>query len=172
MSLISKIVLSGMISSGFLAVVTCTSSNGTTGPTFVTELALQDSAGTGRQAFAVGETVRLVMTVRNRTQQVIEVQLPGWCGESEFMIAPSRTSTPLWKLSSNIACIQTVTRTLFAPLETKTFRVDWNQRDDVGQQVAVGDYEAFATMADRLFPGQPGSRPSELSSTLRLFTIN
>jgi hypothetical protein len=63
----------------------------------VTELATQDAAGMSKQNFNRGETVYLVMTVRNRSNQSVEVQPPVSCADHEFMVAPMPSSAPLWR---------------------------------------------------------------------------
>jgi len=172
MSLLRLGFCASLALAGVLALPGCDGSDGTTGPTFVTELAIQDAAGMSKQDFARGETVFLVMTVRNRSNQTIEVQPPASCADHEFMVAPMRSSDPLWRASFGIFCILQVQSITFAPLETKTFRGQWNQVDNSQQPVPAGSYEIFGTLADNFFPGQQGSKPSQLSSTLKLININ
>lgn len=62
----------------------------------------------------------------------------------EFRVADG-VSQPLWSWSNDQAFTQAITHQTFAPGETKTHRIVWDQKNDSGERVLFGFYTVLAT---------------------------
>ncbi len=146
----------------FTAGATSCSTDGSAGPTFVTDLTLKTAGGAVSEEFAPGEPVTLEITVRNRARREVVVQFPSGY-QFDFVVVDRGTDRIRWKWSRHVVFIQASTEIVFAPDETRTFAIEWSQVDDDGRPVGPGNYEArgvltFAEFAtDPLFPHQQGS---------------
>ncbi len=139
------------------------------GPTFVTDLTLKNAAGNVTDQFAPGETITLELTVRNRSD--LEAVLEFASGQQfDFVVLDSGTSRVRWKWSQGKAFTQATSELLFAPGQTRTIAVQWDQRDDDGLPVALGNYEARGVLIFGQFASDP-LFPHQLGSPLRRFTI-
>lgn len=139
------------------------------GPTFVADLTLRNAAGNVDDEFAPGETITLELTVRNRSD--LEAVLEFTSGQQfDFAVLDSGTSRVRWKWSRGKAFTQANSELVFAPDQTRTITVQWDQRDDAGLPVAPGNYEARGVLIFGQFASDP-LFPHQLGSPLRRFTI-
>lgn len=139
------------------------------GPTFVTDLTLRNSAGNVTDQFAPGETITLELTVRNRSD--LDAVLEFASGQQfDFVVLDSGTSRVRWKWSQGKAFTQANSELLFAPDQTRTISVQWDQRGNDGQPVALGNYEARGVLIFGQFASDP-LFPHQLGSPLRRFSI-
>lgn len=150
------------------------SSGGNPGPTFVTDLTLKDAGGAVRQEFARGEPITLELSVRNRTRTEATLQFSGGHQFDFVVIDPSRipfvTNQIRWLWSRGRAFTLAITEIEFAPEETRTFTVVWDQVGDAGLPLSPGNYEARGVLVFAGFAVDPLA-PHQLGSPLRPFTI-
>ena len=135
----------------------CTKNNSSDAPQFVTTLAVEDTSGQPSTAFAQGQTIQFVITIRSRSAQsqslffnssellnvaVVDLGTASvvWTcdGDSSSVTTPSCTinDSGLSKASSSGSGFNEID---FQPFETKTVTVTWNQADNAGHQVTVHD---------------------------------
>lgn len=132
-------------------------------PTFTTTLVLRDSAGVARNSFEAGELITFELSVRNRTDQPVELDFPSG-HQYDFFAFKAGTSDVVWLWSSTALFTQAASTLTFAGGETKVFSVNWSQ----GER---GSYEGRgAVLFDALWTNRQA--PHELGSTLVPFTIN
>jgi hypothetical protein len=143
--------------------------NGDT-PTFSTTLVLRDAAGAGTYRFSRGEIIRFELTVRNRTSQTVDLQFDTG-QQMDFVVFDNGGNSPRWQWSEGVAFIQAITELQFAPNETRTFTVDWNQQTRSGDTLPPGSYEARGVLPFEAFDTNPLAT-HELGSTLEAFTVN
>lgn len=148
------------------------SGDGGDDPTFVTTLQLQDSEGNVTNSFQREEQIQMILTVRNRRDTTERVEFTD-SRQSDFLVVRENSSGIVWQLSEESAAPSPGPTTLeFAPGETKTIPISWNQSDsDSGDQVRVGTYEARGVIVFDGFDNSP-LRSSQLGSPLERFTIN
>lgn len=139
------------------------------GPTFVTDLTLRNAAGTVTQDFARGEPITLELTVRNRSNSEAILQFTTG-QQSDFVVLDAGTTRKRWLWSFGKAFITASTETVFAPRETKTLRVEWDQVGNDGLPVGAGSYEARGVLLFGEFFTDPLAQ-HQLGSPLRPFTI-
>lgn len=132
-------------------------------PTFTTTLVLRDSAGVAKNSFQEGELITFELSVRNRTDQPVELDFPNG-HQYDFFAFKAGSSNLAWLWSSLALFTQAESTLTFAGGETKTFSVNWSQ----GER---GSYEGRgAVLFDELWTNRQA--PHELGSTLVPFTIN
>jgi hypothetical protein len=148
------------------------SGDGGDDPTFVTTLQLQDSEGNVTNSFQRNEPVQMILTVRNRRDTTETVEFTD-SRQSDFLVVRENSSGIVWQLSEESAAPSPGPTTLeFAPGETKTISISWNQTEsDSGDPVRVGTYEARGVVVFDGFASSP-LRSSQLGSPLERFTIN
>ena len=148
------------------------SGDGGDDPTFVTTLQLQDSEGNVTNSFQRREQIQMILTVRNRRDTTETVEFTD-SRQSDFLVVRENSSGIVWQLSEESAAPSPTPSTLeFAPGETKTISISWNQTDsDSDDQVSVGTYEARGVIVFDGFDTSP-LRASQLGSPLERFTIN
>jgi hypothetical protein len=140
------------------------------GPTFSTTLILRDSAGTETYRFARNTLVTFELTVRNRTDRPVTLQMPS-TATAEFLVFTAGGNTPRWRSNEDRAFPAVVTQIAFEANESKVFEIDWTQETRDGTFLAPGRYEARGVLANVGFPANPLA-PHELGSNLRVFTID
>lgn len=140
------------------------------GPTFSTTLLLRDSAGTETYRFAPTELITFELTVRNRTDQPVTLQMPSTAG-AEFLVFIEGGSAPRWRSNDGQAFPAVVTQIVFQANESKVFELDWTQETRDGTFLDRGRYEARGLLEKVGFPANPLA-PHELGSNLRVFTID
>ncbi len=148
------------------------SGDGGDDPTFVTTLQLQDNEGNVTNSFQRGESIQMILTVRNRRDTTETIEFTD-SRQSDFLVVRENSSGIVWQLSEESAAPSPGPTTLeFAPGETKTISIIWNQTDsDSDDQVRVGTYEARGVIVFDGFDNSP-LRSSQLGSPLERFTIN
>jgi len=139
------------------------------GPTFVTDLQLQNTAGTQRREFAPGETIVMQLTVRNRGRTSAILQFTTG-HQFDFVTVDDSTSNVRWRWSAGKEFIQGTSELEFEAGETKTFTVNWNQVADTGQVVGPGNYEARGVLMFSEFASNP-LKENQLGSPVRSFAI-
>lgn len=142
---------------------------GSSQPSFVTNLQIQDATGAASDTFTQGETIRLVLTVRNRLNTSASVEFTT-ARQSDFVVVPETSSVAVWKWSSGRAFEQVATKLDFAAGETKTFTVNWNQVGSNNAPVLPGTYEARGVLVYAGFDTDP-LQANEMGSTLQRFVI-
>jgi hypothetical protein len=140
------------------------------GPTFSTTLILRDSAGTETYRFTRTELITFELTVRNRTDRAVTVEMPSAAG-AEFRVFPDGGNTPHWQSNEGRAFPAVVTEIVFEPNQARIFEIDWTQETLDGTFLGPGWYEARGVLAEVGFPANPLA-PHELGSNLRVFTID
>ncbi|HEY7640610.1 MAG TPA: BsuPI-related putative proteinase inhibitor [Steroidobacteraceae bacterium] len=148
------------------------SGDGGNDPTFVATLQLQNSTGDVTDSFERGETIQMILTVRNRRDTTETIDFTD-SRTRDFVVVRANTDTVVWQLSKETAApSQTPTTLTFGPNETQTFTTTWDQTDsDSGDQVRTGSYEARGVLVFDGFDDHP-LRASQLGSELESFTIN
>ena len=114
----------------------------------------------------------MILTVRNRRDTTETIDFTD-SRQSDFLVVRANSYDIVWQLSEESAAPSPRPTTLeFAPGETKTFTITWDQTDsDSGDQVRTGTYEARGVMVFDGFDTSP-LRSSQLGSPLERFTIN
>jgi hypothetical protein len=140
------------------------------GPTFTTTLVLQNSAGAETYQFSRAEIIRFALTVRNRTNQSVTLEFDDG-QQMDFVVFDNGANTTRWQWSEGRAFTQQVTEITFAPNESKSFTVDWNQETRTGNTLSPGSYETRGVLPFDAFDTNPLAT-HELGSTLRVFTVN
>ncbi len=138
-------------------------------PTFVADLVLKNAAGAVRQEFAPGDPITMELTVRNRSNTEAILQF-ATNQQFDFVVVDSGTSRTRWLWSFGKAFLQGTTELEFAPNQTRTFVVTWDQLDNARLPVSVGNYEARGVLLFAEFAFNPLA-PSQLGSPVRVFTI-
>jgi hypothetical protein len=148
------------------------SGDGGDDPTFVATLQLQDIQGNVTDTFSRGESVQMILTVRNRRDTTESIDFTD-SRTSDFVVVRANTDSVVWQLSKESAAPSPTPGTLqFAPGESMTFTTTWNQTDsDSDDQVRNGTYEARGVLVFDGFDNRP-LRASQLGSPLESFTIN
>lgn len=148
------------------------SGDGGDDPTFVATLQLQDLQGNVTDTFSRGESVQMILTVRNRRDTTQTVDFTD-TRTSDFVVVRENSTSILWQLSKESAAPSPTPGTLeFAPGESMTFTTTWNQTDSSSDsQVRTGTYEARGVLVFSGFDSNP-LRASQVGSPLERFTIN
>ncbi|MEO8063315.1 MAG: BsuPI-related putative proteinase inhibitor [Pseudomonadota bacterium] len=140
------------------------------GPTFSTTLILRDSAGAETYRFDSTELITFELTVRNRTDRVVTLQMPS-TARSEFLVFTEGGNTPRWRSNQDQVFPPVITELVFQANETRVFELDWTQETRDGTFLERGRYEARGVLAKVGFPANPLA-PHELGSNLRVLTID
>lgn len=138
-------------------------------PTFVADLVLKNAAGVPRQEFAPGDPITMELTVRNRSNTEAILQFTT-NQQFDFVVVDGGTSRTRWLWSFGKAFLQGTTELEFAPNQTRTFVVTWDQLDNARLPVSVGNYEARGVLLFAEFAFNPLAQ-SQLGSPVRAFTI-
>jgi hypothetical protein len=136
---------------------------------FTTTLEIRAAGGISKSAFVFGEPIEFILSVHNKSNQTQKISLPS-SEIFEFVVVQPNTSNILWRWSKGKAFLTVITDVEFQPDETRTWSIIWQQVDDAGMQVPVGNYEVkgmMATTERMLNPLKNG----DLSADLTPFTI-
>lgn len=156
-------------------------------PVFVTTLSLQDVNGNVKNTFEAGTPIVLKLTVYNRSDAVQTLSF-GDSQQYNFAAVNAGTGSIVWYWSWNHFFLTMVTNLVFQPHETQSFTVNWDQTDNSGVQLPIGQYEIFGGMTghlvgigdstpgndDAMAPALPEPTqmsPTQFRSTLDMFTI-
>jgi hypothetical protein len=140
------------------------------GPNFSTTLVLRDSAGMESYRFSRTELITFELTVRNRTDKPMTLQMPS-SARAEFLVFTEGGNSPRWRSHDGQTFPAVITPLEFQPNESKVFEVDWNQELRDGTFLGRSRYEARGVLANVGFPANPLAS-HELGSNLRVFTID
>jgi hypothetical protein len=139
------------------------------GPTFTTSLVLRDSSGAQATRFDQGETITFELTVRNRTNTTVRLE-SGHPPDSDFVVFDDGTDDVRWRHNEGRGIPLVVTPIVFAPRETRTFTVNWDQLLLNGTMLVNGNYEARGVIPFTEFATDPMAS-SELGSNLVAFSV-
>lgn len=139
------------------------------GPTFTTTMMLKDSSGKVTSRFRRGDLITMELTVRNRTDVVQRLSFVD-ASHQDFLVFDAGTPQLRWRWTDGKAFAQVVTEVMFAPQETQTLSVTWDQVLASGAMLEAGGYDARG-MLMRLLPGADLQAPNERASVLVPFTI-
>lgn len=132
-----------------------------TTPDFETRVALKNAAGDETLEFRSGETITLVVTLRNRADAPRTLTLP--TSQTHDCLVYDGNHEEVWRLSRGRMYAQVITELTLKPGESRTFTAAWMQIDAKGHPVPPGDYEAVG-----LVPGKaPGCRSDAVRFTIR-----
>ena len=109
-------------------------------PDFQTTLGLEDAAGVSSTAFQTGETVTMILTIRNNTDAYQTLRFP--TSQIYDFVVTDPSGAEVWRWSKSQAFNPSSTRVDFRPRQTMTFREPWTQIRNDGTPVAAGDYDA------------------------------
>lgn len=124
---------------------------------------LQVELSLSKRAFAVGEPVETVITIRNKADQPMRVV---FSSGQQFDLIIRRRGALVWRWSHDKAFTQALTEVNLRPNDPVTFRASWNQIDLQGRRVEPGEYEAVAA-----FLGQVGERRGVIETPEVAFRI-
>jgi hypothetical protein len=168
----------------------CSKNNPSDAPQFVTSIAVQNSSGQPTTAFAQGDPVQFVITIRNRTNQAQSLFFNG-AELLNLVVVDAGSASVVWTCDNDTttACIigsnlgtpsssgSGFNQIDFKAFETKTVTVTWNQTDDSGAQVPVrgnitsatdttGKYEVFGgfTVYNATGPGDAADNGSSMAA--------
>lgn len=157
----------------------CNKNNDASAPQFVTSLSVRDASGNPSSAFAQGNDIQFVLSIRNRsnTAQTLffnsseafnaavvnggtaSVQ---WTCDNDTTTNCTFDDSNLVKPSSSGSGFNEID---FAAFETKTITLTWNQKDDSGTQIGTGGYEVIAgfTVYNATGPGDAADNGDSMS---------
>lgn len=118
------------------------------GPTFSVTLALKDSSGRVTGHFTRGELITFELTVLNRTNAPLRLQLPTMGGNQDFQVFKPGATDNEWDWAANRTFPAVVTEVDFEAGGTHVFTGTWDQVKLDGVMLEAGTHEAFG----RFFP--------------------
>lgn len=136
----------------------CNKNSDSSAPQFVTSLSVRDINGNPASAFAQGDSVEFVLSIRNRSN----IAQTLFFNSSEVLnaaVVQAGTASVQWTCDSDTTtnCIfdttnlstasssgSAFTEIDLAPFQTKSVTLTWNQKDDSGAQLSTGSYEVIA----------------------------
>jgi hypothetical protein len=121
-------------------------------------LEIQDASGIGAQRFAAGESVGLVLAVRNTGDLPRRLEFPT-ARTHDFAVADAGGSE-VWRWSRGRRFAQALTQIELGPGESRRFEAAWDQRDAAGAAAPPGSYHVVASLA--CAPSPPPVGPLEL----------
>ncbi|HEY1773036.1 MAG TPA: hypothetical protein VGH91_07590 [Gammaproteobacteria bacterium] len=163
----------------------CTQTSNSDAPQFVTTLQVENS-GVPSSSFAQGDTISLVLTIRNRTDGPLSL----YFNSSEFAnfaAVNAGTATVVWTCDGDTStvtaatCADTANPTVastgtstsggsfvqinFTAFQTQTVTFTWTSLDNDGNDLAVGDYEVFGgfTVYNATGPGDAADNGSSMA---------
>ena len=95
---------------------------------------------TTRTLFAPGENVPLTLVVKNTSNQTVTITL----GPPESDARVSQGGNTVWRWSDGKAFPAVIGTLRLLPGESRTYTLDWDQRDRQGAQVPRGTYQVKA----------------------------
>ena len=132
-----------------------------TTPEFETRLVLKNASGDEAREFRSGETITLVVTIRNRAAAPRTLTLP--TSQTHDCIVYAADHKEVWRHSLGRMFAQMITELSLMPGESRSFTATWTQIDARGRPAPSGEYEAVG-----LVPGKaPGCRSEAVRFTIR-----
>ncbi len=129
-------------------------------PDFETRLTLKNAAGEAAREFRGGETVTLVVTLRNRADAPRTLTLP--TSQTHDCLVYDGNHKEVWRYSAGRMFAQMITEMTLAPGESRAFTVTWKQIDAQGRPLPPGDYEVVGLVPGRV----PGCRSAAVPLTI------
>lgn len=120
----------------------CSKNNDAGTPQFVTSIAVQDANNLPASAFAKGDTIKFVLTIRNRSNSSQTL----WFNSSQeynLAVVQAGTNDVVWNWDATQTFTSQFTSLEFTAGETKTFTVTWDQAGNDSVQVDTGKYEVI-----------------------------
>lgn len=118
----------------------------------VTLPALLQQVMTSRNAYPLGAKVTLDYGIKNRTNSPITYN---FSSGKKYDIWIMLGNTEVYRMSRGRMYTQALTSLAIAPGETKTFSVQWDQKDQNGKQVGPGTYVVYAQLTPMKNPPPP-----------------
>ena len=115
---------------------------------------------TTRTAFRRGETVPITFTVKNVGAQTVTAFL----GPPEADAQVSQGGRQIWRWSDGKVFPAVVYDLSLAPGESKTYQLDWDQKDSQGNLVPSGTYALKSWFTARRINGAPVSPEQDLAA--------
>jgi hypothetical protein len=137
---------------------------------FDTSLVLRDAQIGSAASFRVGATIVFELQVHNRSDFSRTLTFND-ARQYDFVVFDANQRTVRWKWSEGRTFAQSTTDLHFAPRETKSFRVEWNQLTRSGAVLEAGAYDARGALVFSGFDADP-QRRDELGSPLQRFAVN
>ena len=123
---------------------------------------LAQSLTTGQPRYDIGEKVRLTYAIQNRGDRPITYTFPS---TQRYDMWVEAGGAEVYRLSKGKFYAAVVTSIVLKPGETKTFNIQWDQRDDRRRPVGAGIYRARV----RLTPMKSG--PPEVAARFEIGSV-
>jgi len=120
-------------------------------------LEVRDTAGRDARRFAAGESVDLVLEVRNGGKILLPLEF-ATARTHDFAVLDSE-GREVWRWSRGRLFAQALAEIELAPGESRRFVVSWDQRDASGSLARPGRFRVLATLA--CSPSPPPAGPVE-----------
>lgn len=98
---------------------------------------------TDRNAYLKGDQVKIIMTVKNISMNSVTLEFTT-SRHYDFMILKDDQDVWMWSRDKYFA--QAFTTIVIKPGESLTYTVEWNQRDNMGNDVTPGRYRIMGTL--------------------------
>ena len=142
-------------------------------PQFATTVEVYDAAGAERSTFLSGETITIIVSIKNLTTEPQTIVLNDG-KRYEIIVNWAGQSVTFWNGSTGYVFTQGTEYLVFNSRETKTFRVTWDQVGNNGQPAGPGFYEVQGYIST-ILEDQRSSKgiffPGELRSTFKAIVI-
>lgn len=162
----------------------CSQNNASAAPQFVTTLQVENSSGLVSGGFAPGDTVNLVLTIRNRSASAQNL----FFNTSEFAnfaVVDAGTASVVWACDSDAASTSPATCTTgssptvsssgsgfvqinLPAFQSQTITFTWTGLDNNGSQLATGNYEVLGgfTVYNTAGPGSAAANGDSMAEGL------
>ena len=97
----------------------------------------------GEISYKLGETVKLTYAVRNTCSEPVKYT---FSSSMQFDLWIKRGDKEIYRMSKGRMYAMVITTLELQPGETKTFDIEWNQKDNAGKSVGPGMYEVYARL--------------------------
>ena len=160
----------------------CTKNSASDAPQFVTSLQVENSSGLVSGGFSQGDTVNLVLTIRNRGSSAQTL----FFNSSEFAnfaVVQAGTADVVWSCDGDASSLTTHTCTTtanpttssssgsfvqiaLAAFQTQTITYTWTGLDNNGNQLAKGSYEILGgfTVYNTAGPGSAAANGDSMAT--------
>ncbi len=160
----------------------CTQNNSSDAPQFVTTLQVENSSNQVSGGFSQGDTVNLVLSIRNRSSSAQTL----FFNSSEFAnfaVVQAGTADVVWSCDGDASSVTTPTCTTtgnlttsssssgfvqiaFTAFQTQTITFTWTGLDNNGNQLAKGSYEVLGgfTVYNTAGPGSAAANGNSMAT--------
>lgn len=136
-----------------------------------TVLTLEDQSGNPADTFSAGEPVTMTLTVTNKTEDTVFVQLGGQ--QFDLIVARASDEAVVWRWSSGKGFPAVIEDITLHPGDSLVFEETWDQTGDDGNPVPARDYLAQGFLATSYELSRPGLRTGGGARSWPVeFTIN